>query len=123
MKHCKKGRQFNRNSSQRKALLSSMMSSLFVYGSIQTTEAKAKELKGEVDKVITKAKNSNGSSVDMFRKLESNLSRLAITKLKDLIVDRLKDRDSGYTRVIKVSPRKSDGSRLAIIEFVDHRKK
>lgn len=121
MKHCRKGRQFGRVRSQRKALFSSMLSSLFIYESIKTTEAKAKELRGKVDRIINKAKKSSSNEMEMFRKLESELPKVAINKIKEMLNDRLNDRNSGYTRLVKVSPRKSDGAKEAILEFVDYR--
>ena len=118
MKHCKTGRQFGRVRSQRKALLNSLLSSLIIHGRIETTEAKAKESKNLIDKVITKAKRANGSALEIIRKVEGQLSKEAIS----VLVENMKKfdaRDSGYSRVIKLSPRKSDGARMAIIELVD----
>lgn len=119
MKHCKSGRQFGRVASQRKALLSSMLTSLIIHESIETTEAKAKELKGKIDRVISRAKKAGGNDMELVRKLESDLPKVAIQKIKGELLERMNKRDSGYTRVIKMSPRKSDGARRAIIEFVD----
>lgn len=118
MKHCKSGRQFGRVASQRKALLSSMLTSLIIHEKIETTEAKAKELKSVFDRVITRAKRSD-NKMELVRKLEDRLPIVAIDKVKDELVERMSGRESGYTRVIKMSPRKSDGARRAIIEFVD----
>ncbi|MCK4635800.1 MAG: 50S ribosomal protein L17 [Candidatus Moranbacteria bacterium] len=122
MKHCKSGRQFGRVASQRKALLSSMLVSLIIHERIETTEAKAKELKSKIDRVITKAKRAEGKDMEIVRKLEATLPIVAIQKIKDELLDRMSKRKSGYTRVIKMSPRKSDGARKAIIEFVDAKK-
>ncbi len=119
MKHCKSGRQFGRVASQRRALLSSMLTSLIIHESIETTEAKAKELKGKIDRVISRAKKAEGNNMELVRKLESDLPKVAIQKIKSELLERMSKRDSGYTRVIKMSPRKSDGARRAIIEFVD----
>ncbi len=118
MKHCKTGRQFGRVRSQRKALLKSLLSSLIIHGRIETTEAKAKESKNAIDKVITKAKRANGVGVEIVRKVEGQLSKDAINVLVKNI-KKFDSRDSGYARVIKLSPRKSDGARMAIIELVD----
>ncbi len=122
MKHCKSGRQFGRVASQRKALLSSMLTSLIVHEKIETTEAKAKELKSVFDRIITRAKRADGK-MELVRKLEDKLPVVAIDKVKDELLDRMSGRKSGYTRVIKMSPRKSDGARRAIIEFVDKKEK
>jgi len=118
MKHCKTGRQFGRVRSQRKALINSLLSSLIIHGRIETTEAKAKELKSVIDKVITKVKRANGLKLEIVRKVEGQLSKDAI----DVLVQNIKkfdSRNSGYARVIKLSPRKSDGARMAIIELID----
>jgi large subunit ribosomal protein L17 len=122
MKHCKTGRQFGRVRSQRKALLNSLLSSLIIHGRIETTEAKAKESKNLIDKVITKAKRANGSTLEIIRKVEGQLSKEAIGVLVENI-KKFDSRDSGYSRVIKLSPRKSDGARMAIIELVDFAQK
>jgi len=118
MKHCKTGRQFGRVRSQRKALLKSLLSSLIIHGRIETTEAKAKESKSAIDKIITKAKRANGVGMEIVRKVEGQLSKDAINVLVKNI-KKFDNRDSGYARVIKLSPRKSDGARMAIIELVD----
>ena len=118
MKHCKTGRQFGRVRSQRKALLNLLLSSLIINGRIETTEAKAKELKSAIDKVITKVKRASGSSMEIVRKVEGQLSKDAINILIQNI-ERFDSRDSGYSRVIKLSPRKSDGAHMAIIELID----
>lgn len=118
MKHCKTGRQFGRVRSQRKALLNSLLSSLIIHGRIETTEAKAKESKSAIDKVITKAKRANGSKMEIVRKLEGLVSKEAL-KILVRNIKKFDNRDSGYARVIKLSPRKSDGARMAIIELVD----
>lgn len=122
MKHCKSGRQFGRIASQRKALLSSMLNSLIIYERIETTEAKAKELKNKFDRIITKAKKVKDNEMELVRKLESELPMVAIQKVKNELLERMDGRNSGYTRVVKMSPRKSDGARKAIIEFVDVKK-
>ncbi len=117
MKHCKTGRQFGRVRSQRKALMNSLLSSLVIYDRIETTEAKAKETKSAIDKIITKAKRSD-EKVEIFRKLQNELSEKALKKLIGEM-DKFANRDSGYARVIKLSPRKSDSARMAIVELVD----
>ena len=118
MKHRKTGRQFGRVRAQRKALMKSLMSSLIIYGRIETTEAKAKETKSMIDKVITKAKRAKGSKMEIIRKIENDLSREAVSALVEN-VEKFDARDSGYARVIKLAPRRSDASRMAIVELVD----
>ena len=117
MKHCKTGRQFGRVRSQRKALMNSLLSNLIIHGRIKTTEAKAKETKNLIDRVITKAKRSD-KRMEIIRKLEGTLSKQALESLVENL-SKFDGRNSGYARVIKLSPRKSDGARMAIIELID----
>lgn len=122
MKHRKTGRQFGRVRSQRKALIKTMLGSLIKYEKIETTEAKAKELKSEIDKLFTlslRAKDTKNPEMETFRKLEGKLPVEAIKKMKDELVLRVGERVSGFTRVVKLTPRKRDGARRAIIELVD----
>lgn len=89
-------------------------------GRIVTTEAKAKELKGRIDRVITKAKRGKEAGDAQYlivRKIQKDLPLVAVQKLiADL--DRFADRTSGYTRVVKMAPRNSDRAKMALIEFV-----
>ncbi len=118
MKHRKTGRQFGRVRAQRKALMISLMSNLIIHGRIETTEAKAKETKSAIDKVITKAKRAQGAKMEMIRKIENDLSRQAVQVVVENI-DKFDARTSGYARVVKMAPRRSDASRMAIVELVD----
>ncbi|PID52616.1 MAG: 50S ribosomal protein L17 [Candidatus Moraniibacteriota bacterium] len=118
MKHRKTGRQFGRVRAQRKALMSSLMSNLIIHGRIETTEAKAKETKSAIDKIITKAKRAKGSKMEMIRKIKNDLSRDAVNIVVESM-EKFDARDSGYARVIKLAPRRSDASRMAIVELVD----
>jgi len=115
MKKLKKGRKFNRKKDQRKALLSSLMNNLFLKERIKTTEAKAKELSRLAEKKITKAKRMNLSD---RRILLKDLSLPVVRKLEKEIGPRYKDKKGGYTRIIKIGPRKTDGSKMALIELV-----
>lgn len=126
MKNRKTGREFGRVRSQRKALERTMLGSLVLHERMETTEAKAKELKGKIDRMITRArraKSSKNAEMQMLRKLEGDLPLVAIKRLLKEILPRIGTRVSGFTRVVKLSPRKSDGARMAIIEFVDKAKK
>jgi large subunit ribosomal protein L17 len=118
MKHRKTGRQFGRVRAQRKALLHALLSSLLIHGRIETTQAKAKEAKQAIDKIITKAKRAKGSSMEIVRKLQNDISAEAV----DVIVQNIAvfdARESGYARVVKIAPRKSDSSSMAIVEMID----
>jgi large subunit ribosomal protein L17 len=122
MKHRKTGRQFGRVRSQRKALMHSLLSSLLIHGRIETTEAKAKETKDAIDKIITKAKRATDSRMEIARKLSGVISQEAITALIGHM-EKFDARVSGYARVIKLAPRKSDSAHVAVIELVDLTKK
>lgn len=115
MKNIKKGRTLHRTSEQRKALLNTLASSLVIHKKIKTTEAKAKELAPFVEKKITKAKKGD---IAARRLLAKNFSSNVVSKLIDEIAPQYKERAGGYTRIVKLGPRKSDGAEMAIIELV-----
>jgi large subunit ribosomal protein L17 len=121
MRHLKHGRKFGRVRNQRKALFKTLLGSLIMREKIETTEAKAKEAKGKIDKVINRAKKGKGDSlkVSVIRELKRVLPEPAAKKISGDFLNKFSGRNSGYTRVIKLNPRKSDGARMAIIEFVD----
>ena len=115
MKKQKKGRKLSRKKDQRKALLKSLATALILKEKIKTTEAKAKEFSGLVEKFITKAKKGDLASIKL---LNSFLSEKIVKKLITEIAPRYKERKGGYTRIIKLVPRKSDGAKMAIIELI-----
>ena len=121
MRHLKKGRKFGRIRNQRVALFKTLLGSLIMKGKIETTEAKAKEIKIRIDKVITKAKKSKDSpnKAIAYRSIKKDIPEQASKKLMRDVPDRFSKRNSGYTRIIRLNPRKSDGARMAVIEFVD----
>jgi len=120
MKHLKKGRKLGRVKNQRTALFKTLLGSLIMREKIQTTEAKAKEIKGKADKIINTAKKTKTESkkISAIRKLKKELPGLAVQKITGEFLSKFSERTSGYTRIIKLNPRKSDGARIAIIEFV-----
>lgn len=115
MRHQKKGRKFGRKRDQRKALLRGLANNLILKEKIKTTEAKAKELRPFVEKLITKSKNKNLSSV---RYLTAYLPAKTRKKIFDQIGPRYLDRKGGYTRIVKLPCRRTDGARMAIIELI-----
>lgn len=115
MKKLKKGRKLGREKNQRKALKRSLARALFLEGRIKTTEAKAKELKSFAEKIITRAKKGGVSS---NRELAKHFSKEIVSKLTGQIAPKYKNRQGGYTRVIKLGPRKSDGAKMVFIELV-----
>jgi large subunit ribosomal protein L17 len=117
MRHRLAGRQFGRNSSHRKALFRNLVTSLLEHGHIETTEAKAKELRGIADKMITLGKKGDLSAKRMA--LTYIQSRDVVAKLFSEIAPRSAERNGGYTRVIKTRVRLGDSAPMAIIELVD----
>ena len=116
MLHHKKNRKFGRKRNVRNALLKSLASALIEKGKIQTTEAKAKEIRPYVEKLITRSKNATLSN---RRLLISRLGRKSVVeKLISEITPNYKDRNGGYCRVVKLSSSRGDGSKMAIIELI-----
>ncbi len=116
MRKRKKGRKFSRETDQRRAFLKALLSALILNKKIKTTEARAKAVSRLADRYITKAKNGDIHAKRL-------LARVFAPKLVKKLIEELgpahKDRQGGYTRVIKLGPRKSDGAKMAIIEFVE----
>jgi len=115
MRKLKQGRKLSRKKDQRKALLRSLARAIFLHEKIKTTQAKAKEVSIFVEKCITRAKKGDLSS---RRILAKHFSKDLNKKLVDEIAPKYRDRKGGYTRIIKLGPRKSDGAKMAIIELV-----
>lgn len=117
MRHRHSGRQLNRNSSHRKAMFKNMSVSLFEHELIRTTVAKAKELRGTAEKLITLAK------VDSVANRRLAYSRLrdrdAVTKLFNELGPRYANRPGGYLRVLKCGFRTGDKAPMAYVELVD----
>jgi len=115
MRKRKKGRKLSRKRDQRKALLKSLARELFLKERIETTEAKAKELRSFAERFIERAKEKNLSNI---RYVARFFAKDVIKKLFDEIGPRYKERKGGYTRILKLGQRKSDGAKMAIIELV-----
>ena len=121
MKHLVRGRKFSRVRKQRTALIKTLLGSLIMKAKITTTEAKAKEIKPIMDKIITKVKKMSANEtkkVAVIRDLRKELPVMAVKKLSGDFSKKFSGRSSGYTRIIKLMQRKSDGARMAVIEFV-----
>ena len=117
MKHNIKNKKLNKNSSHRKAMFMNMSNSLIKHEQITTTLPKAKELKKFVEKIITLGKKADLQS---RRKAISILQDQKTTKKTfDILADRYKKRNGGYTRIIKLGPRFGDNAPMAVIELVD----
>tara|TARA_B100001778_G_C18394318_1_gene541250 strand:+ start:137 stop:547 length:411 start_codon:yes stop_codon:yes gene_type:complete len=120
MRHAKKGRKLNRTSSHRKALFSNMASSLIINKHIVTTLPKAKELRRLSERLITYAKKDNLHGRRLILKnIKGKLSKKIANILIHDIAPNYKERNGGYTRIIKLQNRKNDNSEMCIIEFVD----
>jgi len=116
MRHLKKGRKFHRKKGQRRALLKALINNLIVKEKIETTEAKAKELKSRVEKLVTLAKKNR---LENLRLLLARLPKSAAKKLFYEIAPRYQNRSGGYVRIIESTKlRKKDGAKMAIIEFI-----
>ncbi len=117
MRHRKSGRQLNRNSSHRKAMFSNMATSLIEHGIIKTTLPKAKELRRVAEPLITLAKED---SVAKRRLAFSRLGdKAAVGKLFNELGPKYKERNGGYTRIMKCGFRSGDVAPMAYIELVD----
>ena len=121
MQHKNKTKEFGRVSKQRKALWRTMLGSLIMREKIKTTEAKAKELKMRVDKIINKAKKGEDKlkKIAVVRDLKKEIPQMAVKKITGEFLNKFKSRKSGYARVIGLSPRKSDGAKMAVIELIE----
>ena len=121
MRHLVKGRKLSREKGQREALINGLIANLVLSEKIITTEAKAKEIKPVMDKIITKIKKAQKDEqrkVSVIRELRKDLNVDCVKKLSGDFIKKFDSRDSGYTRVIKLVERKSDSAKMAVIEFV-----
>jgi large subunit ribosomal protein L17 len=144
MRHKKSGRQFGRDTSSRRAMLRNLTANLITHERIQTTDAKAKELRRVAERLITKAtrlgkvaytRHAELTDVDKAKRLHT--SRLVasyiprwgvktdgtkvdiVEKVLVELARRFEGRPGGYTRITKLGPRRGDGAQMSIIEFVD----
>jgi large subunit ribosomal protein L17 len=115
MKHQKKGRKFGRKKSGREALMRLLAKNFVEHEKIKTTEAKAKELRPLVEKMITRAK---AGSLASRRILAAKVGKDSAKKLVDEIAPKYKNRKGGYTRIVKLGVRAGDASKMAFIELV-----
>ena len=119
MRHQKQGRKLNRTASHRKALMMNMASSLVLHKRIRTTDAKAKELRSYVERLVTYAKKENLHGRRLIQqKIPGSLGKKVANILIHEIAPEFKDRNGGYTRIIKLGNRKNDNAPVSLIEFV-----
>src|SRR5213083_3606116 len=117
MRHAKTHRKFNRRSDHRKAMFANLAGSLIVHEQIVTTLPKAKDLRPIVEKLVTLAKRGG---LHARRQAIAQMRDIGmVKKLFEVLGPRYKDRDGGYTRVLKAGFRYGDSAPVAVIEFVD----
>ena len=126
MRHKIKGYRLNRSGGHRTAMRRTMIRQLLEYERITTTLPKAKSIQPDAEKLITLARNSQDLNevmvVNAQRKAAAELgngSRLIVKKLFEDIGPRYASRNGGYTRILKLGPRRSDGAEMALIELVE----
>jgi large subunit ribosomal protein L17 len=148
MRHKNSGRKFDRNTSSRRAMFRNLAANLVLHESIETTDAKAKELRRVAEKLITRAKKIGklaytkhdelsagdqakrlaaqrvvGSFVTRFgTRVDAEGESTKVDLVEKIFVDlakRFEKRAGGYTRIIKFGPRRGDGAQMSLIEFVD----
>ncbi|MGH7458893.1 MAG: 50S ribosomal protein L17 [Longimicrobiaceae bacterium] len=117
MRHRKKGRELGRTASHRELMLRNLVTSLFRYGRISTTVAKAKELRPYAERLITLAKR--GDLHARRTAAREVADRGVLHELFGSLGPRFAGRRGGYTRILKLGHRKGDGAEMAIIELVD----
>lgn len=118
MRHRKVNAKLNRTVAHRKALYSNMATALFEYKQVMTTTAKAKAVRKTVERLITFAKR--GTLADRRQVLKTIRDKKVVQSLFDDIAPTYKERNGGYTRVIKLGRRKGDGAEMALLELVGY---
>lgn len=116
MRHRIAGVKLGRNTEQRTSLFKNLLTALFVHGQIQTTESKAKAIKGLADKLVTKAKNG---TLPARRSLGQFFGKRELAnRLVDEVAPVMKDRTSGFTRIVRLGKRMGDDSMMVKMELV-----
>ena len=117
MRHQKTRNKLSRDSAHRKALLMNLSKEIIEHERIKTTEAKAKAVKPEIEKLITLAKRGD---LHARRQALSALGqdKFAVYKLFEEVAPRYTERNGGYTRILKLGPRKSDSTEMVLLELV-----
>jgi large subunit ribosomal protein L17 len=117
MRHQRKRHKLSRTASHRKALLRNLCKEVIDHERIQTTEAKAKAVRPEVEKLITLAKRGD---LHARRQALSQLGqdKFVVYKLFEEVAPRYADRPGGYTRILKLGPRRSDATEMVLLELV-----
>tara|TARA_B100000945_G_C20424890_1_gene619941 strand:+ start:1248 stop:1628 length:381 start_codon:yes stop_codon:yes gene_type:complete len=125
MRHRIYGRRLNKSGSHRNSLRRNLINDLLVHERINTTEAKAKAIRGDAERVITIAKRSKriGSSMHQVQARRTIMRKLnnkvVVKKVMDEIAPRYENRPGGYTRMLKLGSRRGDAARMVILELVE----
>jgi len=125
MRHRTFGRRLNKSGSHRKAMRRNLINDLFTYERINTTEAKARAIRGEAERVISIAKRSRriGDQIVQIHARRIIMRRLNNKKVVDKVVQeiapRYENRSGGYTRILKVGARRGDAARIVVLELVE----
>ncbi len=117
MRHATVGRKLGRSRAHRRALFRNLMTELFRWERIKTTEAKAKAVRGEAEQIITLAKD--GSLHARRQILREIHDKAVVDKLIHVIGPDMAERPGGYTRIIKLGPRRGDAAPMVYLELVD----
>lgn len=117
MPHQIAGRHLGRNSSQRKALFKGLVTQVLQHERIETTEAKAKAVRTDVERMITLAKRGDVHSRRLV--LRTVADKKVVAKLFDTLGPRYKERNGGYTRIVHLGPRRGDAAEMVFLELVD----
>src|SRR6266852_5132943 len=117
MRHQKTRNKLSRDSAHRKSLLMNLSKEIIEHERIETTQAKAKAVKPEIEKLITLAKRGD---LHARRQALATLAqdKFAVHKLFEDVAPRYRDRNGGYTRILKLGPRRSDATEMVFIELV-----
>ncbi|CAA9458439.1 MAG: LSU ribosomal protein L17p [uncultured Rubrobacteraceae bacterium] len=118
MRHAKRGRKLNRMAAHRRSMMGTMAGQVITHGRIKTTAPKAKEVRSVVDKLITLAKKDDLAARRQAVKVLKD--KTVVRRLFEDVAPDLDDRDSGYTRILRLGPRLGDGVEAVYLELVNH---
>jgi large subunit ribosomal protein L17 len=122
MRHKVAGRRLKRSTAHRRALFRNLITQLFRHRRIQTTEAKARAVRAQAEKLITVAKRSLEKESDVHERrqvLRTISDKEVVRELFETLAPEYKDRPGGYTRVTKLGPRQGDAAPMVILELVE----
>ena len=122
MRHRIAGRRLKRSTSHRQALFRNLITELFRHRRIRTTEAKARAVRGEAEKLISLAKRSLDKESDLHERrqvLRTIADKEVMQELFETIAPEYRDRSGGYTRIIRLGPRQGDAAPMVVLELVE----